>query len=131
MKIVAQLNLFSQDRQEWECESQSIAQIIEKIDITKTVDTGWRVMINDLPVTDFSVTANDGDTVYIKLVPEGDTRSQGIGMKAGGWGMVVLGTVIAIATSWTGVGAFAGMALIGAGIGMTTSGHVQIGRAHV
>ena len=122
MKIVAQLNLFSQDRQEWECESQSIAQIIEKIDITKTVNTGWRVMINDLPVTDFSVTANDGDTVYIKLVPEGgDTRSTGAGMKAGGWTMVGLG-IVSMFLGPVGIGI--GAALIGAGIGMTASGQV-------
>lgn len=124
VKIIAQLNLFSQERQEWECERQSITQILEKIDITKTVNTGWRVMINDQPTTDFSITPNDGDTVYIKLVPEGDTQSQGAGMKAGGWAMVVLGTVLAIATSWTGIGAMAGMALIGAGIGMATAGQV-------
>lgn len=122
MKIVAQLNLFSQDRQEWECESQSIAQIIEKIDCTKTVDTGWRVMINDLPVTDFSVTAKDGDTVYIKLVPEGgDTRSTGAGMKAGGWAMVGLG-IVSMFLGPVGIGI--GAALIGAGIGMAASGQV-------
>lgn len=124
VKIIAQLNLFCQDRQEWECESQSVAEILEKIDITKTVNTGWRVMINDLPVTDFSVIAKDGDTVYIKLVPEGDNRSQGTAMKAGGWTMVALGAIIAVATSWTGAGALAGAALIGAGIGLATSGHI-------
>ena len=122
MKIVAQLNLFSQDRQEWECESQSITQILEKIDCTKTVDTGWRVMINDLPVTDFSVTANDGDTVYIKLVPEGgDTRGTGVGMKAGGWAMVGLG-IVSMFLGPVGIGI--GAALIGAGIGMAASGQV-------
>ena len=122
MKIVAQLNLFSQDRQEWECESQSIAQIIEKIDITKTVNTGWRVMINDLPVTDFSIIAKDGDTVYIKLVPEGgDTRSTGAGMKAGGWAMVGLG-IVSMFLGPVGIGI--GAALIGAGIGMAASGQV-------
>lgn len=122
MKIVAQLNLFCQDRQKWECESQSIAQILEKIDITKTVDTGWRVMINDLPVTDFSVIAKDGDTVYIKLVPEGgDTRSTGAGMKAGGWAMVGLG-IVSMFLGPVGIGI--GAALIGAGIGMAASGQV-------
>ena len=122
MKIVAQLNLFSQDRQEWGCESQSIAQIIEKIDITKTVNTGWRVMINDLPVTDFSVIAKDGDTVYIKLAPEGgDTRSTGAGMKAGGWAMVGLG-IVSMFLGPVGIGI--GAALIGAGIGMAASGQV-------
>ena len=124
VKVIAQLNLFSQERQEWECESQSIAQILEKIDVVRTVDTGWRVMVNDLPVKDFSAMANDGDTVYIKLVPEGDTQSQGAGMKAGGWVMVVAGIILAAATSWTGIGAFAGMMLIGVGIGLATSGHV-------
>ena len=122
MKIVAQLNLFSQDRQEWECESQSITQILEKIDITKTVNTGWRVMINDLPVTDFSIIAKDGDTVYIKLVPEGgDTRSTGAGMKAGGWAMVGLG-IVSMFLGPVGIGI--GAALIGAGIGMAASGQV-------
>ncbi len=80
--------------------------------------------MNDLPVKDFSAVANDGDTVYIKLVPEGDNRSQGAAMKAGGWTMVFLGAIIAIATSWTGAGAVAGMALIGVGIGLATSGHI-------
>lgn len=122
MKIIAQLNLFCQDRQEWECESQSITQILEKIDITKTVNTGWRTMINDLPVTDFSVIAKDGDTVYIKLVPEGgDTRSTGAGMKAGGWAMVGLG-IVSMFLGPVGIGI--GAALIGAGIGMAASGHV-------
>ena len=122
MKIIAQLNLFSQDRQEWECESQSITQILEKIDITKTVNIGWRVMINDLPVTDFSVIAKEGDTVYIKLVPEGgDTRSTGAGMKAGGWTMVGLG-IVSMFLGPVGIGI--GAALIGAGIGMAASGHV-------
>ncbi len=122
MKIIAQLNLFCQDRQEWECKSQSITQILEKIDITKTVNTGWRVMINDLPVTDFSVIAKDGDTVYIKLVPEGgDTRSTGAGMKAGGWAMVGLG-IVSMFLGPVGIGI--GAALIGAGIGMAASGQV-------
>ena len=122
VKIIAQLNLFSQDRQEWECESQSVAEILEKIDITKTVNTGWRVMINDLPVTDFSVIAKNGDTVYIKLVPEGgDTRSTGAGMKAGGWTMVGLG-IVSMFLGPVGIGI--GAALIGAGIGMAASGHV-------
>ena len=79
-------------------------------------------MINDLPVTDFSVIAKDGDTVYIKLVPEGgDTRSTGAGMKAGGWTMVGLG-IVSMFLGPVGIGI--GAALIGAGIGMAASGHV-------
>lgn len=114
--------MFSRERQEWECEGQSIAQILEKIDSTRIVDTGWRVMVNDLPVTDFSTTAKDGDTVYIKLVPEGgDTRSTGAGMKAGGWAMVGLG-IVSMFLGPVGIGI--GAALIGAGIGMAASGHV-------
>lgn len=79
-------------------------------------------MINDLPVTDFSVIAKDGDTVYIKLVPEGgDTRSTGASMKAGGWAMVGLG-IVSMFLGPVGIGI--GAALIGAGIGMAASGHV-------
>lgn len=79
-------------------------------------------MINDLPVTDFSVIAKDGDTVYIKLVPEGgDTRSTGAGMKAGGWAMVGLG-IVSMFLGPVGIGI--GAALIGAGIGMAASGQV-------
>lgn len=122
VKIIAQLNLFSQERQEWECDSQSIGRILEKIDITRTVDTGWRVLVNDLPVTDFSTVANDGDTVYIKLVPEGgDNRSAGAGMKGGGWAMIGLG-IVSMFLGPVGIGI--GAALIGAGIGMVASGHV-------
>ena len=125
MKIVAQLNLFSQDRQEWECESQSIAQIIEKIDCTKTVDTGWRVMINDLPVSDFSVTANDGDTVYIKLVPEGSSpQDAGVGMKIGGWAAIIGGIIVGVTLGWTGFGGLLAGSLIGCGVSMTLSGTV-------
>lgn len=79
-------------------------------------------MINDLPVTDFSVIAKDGDTVYIKLVPEGgDTRSTGASMKAGGWAMVGLG-IVSMFLGPVGIGI--GAALIGAGIGMAASGQV-------
>lgn len=124
VKVIAQLNLFSQERREWECESQSIAQILEKIDVARTVDTGWRVMVNDLPVTDFSAVANDGDTVYIKLVPEGDNQERGAGMKAGGWIAIVAGIIIAAATSWTGFGGFVGAMLIGTGVGLTLSGQM-------
>ena len=127
VKVIAQLNLFSQERQEWECESQSIAQILEKIDVARTVDTGWRVMVNDLPVTDFSAVVNDGDTVYIKLVPEGDTPTERAGAtsKAVGWVSIVTGIIIAIATSWTGFGGMVGMMMIGMGVSMTLSGTIM------
>lgn len=78
--------------------------------------------MNDLPVTDFSTVASDGDTVYIKLVPEGGDTSQTGGAMKGVGGMMVIFGVMAMFLGPVGIGI--GAALIGAGIGMFASGTV-------
>lgn len=120
VQIIAQLNLFEKTLKTFKCEPCTITKILEKIDTNKTVNTGWRVLINDNPVTDFNTKTNDGDTVYIKLVPEGDNQEAGIGMKVGG----VLLTALGVAISFASFGAAAplGAALIGSGIGLFTGG---------
>ena len=120
VQIIAQLNLFEKTLKTFKCEPCTITEILEKIDTNKTVNTGWRVLINDNPVTDFNTKTKDGDTVYIKLVPEGDNQEAGVGMKIGGGLLVAIGVLVSFA-SW-GFAAPLGAALIGSGIGLFTGG---------
>lgn len=120
VKLITQLNPFSNEREVQEIESSSIQDIIRKIDCFKAVNTGWRVLINDKIVTDFTEVANDGDTVYIKIVPEGDNQDVGVGEKIAGGALVLGGLALTIFTS--GIGASIGISLIGAGIGLFAGG---------
>lgn len=125
IKISALLNPFSSERKEFDvAPGQSIAEILKKIDTFHAVNTGWRVLTGDTVITDFSTVPADGEQVYIKLVPEGNNQDMGNGMKVGGGILVALGVIIAAATSWTGIGAGIGAALIGSGIGMLAGGIV-------
>lgn len=124
IQVKCQLNPFSNEITEFETEAVSINKIIAKIDTTKAVNTGWRVLINDEIITDFKRKPKNGDSVYIKLVPEGDAKSAGTGAKVGGGLLVALGVVVGIATAWTGVGMFAGAALIGSGVSLFAGGVV-------
>ena len=124
IQVKCQLNPFSNEITEFETEAVSINKIIAKIDTTKAVNTGWRVLINDEIITDFKRKPKNGDSVYIKLVPEGDAKSAGTGAKVGGGLLVALGVVVGIATAWTGVGMFAGTALIGSGVALFAGGIV-------
>lgn len=124
IQVKCQLNPFSNEITELETEAVSINKIIAKIDTTKAVNTGWRVLINDEIITDFDRKPKNGDSVYIKLVPEGDAKSTGTGAKVGGGLLVALGVVVGIATAWTGVGMFAGAALIGSGVSLFAGGVV-------
>ncbi len=125
IQVTACLNPFSQERTEFTFDSGiTINEIIKKIDVLHAVNTGWRVMIDDEIVTDFERIPEESQRVYLKLVPEGDNQSLGAGMKAGGVVLSIIGIIVAAATSWTGVGAFFGMALLGAGIGLLSGGAV-------
>ena len=125
IQVTACLNPFSTERSEFTFEQGiSVSDIIKKLDALHAVNTGWRVLIDDEIITDFSRFPKDGQHVYVKLVPEGDNESTGTGMKIGG-GLAVLGGIIAIATlGWTGVGGFLGAALIGAGVSCFVGGVV-------
>ena len=125
IQVTACLNPFSQERTEFTFDSGiTINEIIKKIDVLHAVNTGWRVMIDDEIVTDFERIPEESQRVYLKLVPEGDNQSVGAGMKAGGVVLSIIGIIVAAATSWTGVGAFVGAALLGAGIGLLSGGVV-------
>ena len=88
------------------------------------MNAGWRVLFDDEPVTDFSRIPNENQHVYIKLVPEGDNKSTGTGMKIGGGALVGIGVLVSVLTGWSGIGLAAGVALIGTGVGMLTGGTV-------
>ena len=123
IKISALLNPFSSERKEFDvAPGQSIAEILKKIDTFHAVNTGWRVLVGDTVITDFSTVPADGERVYIKLVPEGNNQEMGNGMKAGGGILIALG----IAASFIPyVGGILGAALIGSGIGMLAGGIVM------
>lgn len=119
-KLITQLNPFSTEHNSSEIENSSIAEIIAKLDKGRAVNTGWRVLLNDEIITDFQRMTKDGDTLYIKLVPEGDASAQDIGTaeKWVGGLMTAVGAVLV----FTGVGAGIGAAMIGAGIGLFAGG---------
>ena len=120
--VIAQLNPFNTERTEFDTEQKIISEIIKEIDTQKVINTGWRVLIDDEIITDFNRHVPDESTLYIKIVPEGDNKEAGVGMKIGGTFLTVIGVVIAAATSWTGIGAFIGMAMVGAGVGLLAGG---------
>ncbi|MBQ6780285.1 MAG: hypothetical protein IJP62_03520 [Treponema sp.] len=125
IRVTAQLNPFSGEKTEFNFEQGiSLQGIIAKIDALHAVNVGWRALIDDEPVTDFTRVPQKGQHVYLKLVPEGDTQSAGVGMKIGG-ALAVLGGIIAIATlGWTGLGGALGAMLIGSGVGLFAGGAV-------
>lgn len=123
IQVIALLNPFSAEKTQFETEKKSIKEIIEKIDPYKAVNTGWRVMVDDVIITDFDSIPEDGQTVYIKLVPEGGgtPQQQGGAMKGGGWAAIALGVASIFIPV---VGPFLGAALIGSGVGMVLGGTV-------
>lgn len=84
------------------------------------MNTLWRVLIDDEPVSDFSCIPHDGQHVYAKLVPEGDNKKTGAGMKIGGGILAAIGVAVCIFTA--GMGSAIGIGLIGAGVGMLAGG---------
>lgn len=125
IRVTACLNPFSNEKTEYTFDSGiSVKEIIKKLDTLNAVNTGWRVLFDDEIVTDFERKPEENQHVYIKLVPEGDNKEAGNGMKIGGGVLIAIGAVIGIATSFTGVGAFVGAALIGAGVGALAGGIV-------
>lgn len=122
IQVIALLNPFSAEKTQFETEKKSIKEIIEKIDPYKAVNTGWRVLIDDVVITDFDLIPEDGQTVYIKLVPEGGgtPKEQGGAMKFVGYAMSLVGGILTL----TGVGSGLGLALIGTGIGMVAGGTI-------
>jgi hypothetical protein len=122
VKIIAELNPFHTQRTELTVTAKSIADIIEELDSGFPLSQA-RVQRNGEIVTNFSLAANNGDTLWIKFVPYGNTHDAGAGMKAGGWGLVALGIA---ALFIPGVGGFLGAALIGAGLSTALGGTVMM-----
>jgi len=125
VNIIAELHPLRRDRVKLTANSKPIAEIIRELNTGFPLSQA-RVCRNGEIVKDFSAAAMDGDTLWIKFVPYGTTEEAGLGMKIGGWALVGVGILIAALTSWTGVGAFIGAALIGAGIGMAAGGQVLL-----
>lgn len=122
IQVIAYLNPFSQEKTEFEFEQGiSVQEIIKKIDTLNAVNTGWRVMIDDEIISDFEKIPEEGQKVYIKVVPGGDKNSAGSGMKAGGWFLAVLGAVMCF-TPLAPLGA----ALLGAGVGLIAGGQALL-----
>lgn len=122
VKVIAQLNAFSTEKTEYEFEPQSVSAIIKKIDTNNVSNTGWRVLFNDEIVTDFSRVPADGTTVLLKLVPTGDNKETGNGMKIGGGALAALGVIVGLTIGWTGFGGVLAGSLIGSGVGLLLGG---------
>jgi len=123
VKIVAELNPFSAQRIKLTAEAKSIAKIITQLN-SGFPPSHARVCRNGEIVTDFSIHAEDGDTLWIKFVPHGGSTQQTGGlMKVGGWALAIVGAVLVA----TGFGSSLGTVLIGTGIGMITGGQALLG----
>ena len=121
IQVTACLNPFTQERTEYSFDSGiTINEIIKKIDALQASNTGWRVMIDDEIITDFERIPEEGQRVYVKIVPEGDSpESAGNGMKVGGALISVIGVILCF-TPAAGLGAM----LIGTGVGLFAGGMV-------
>jgi len=84
-----------------------------------------RVCRNGEIIKDFSLIANDDDVLAIKFVPYGNPEDTAVGMKVGGWALVVAGIIVSIASAGTLLGV--GVSLIGTGLGMALGGQVLLG----
>lgn len=112
IKIIAQLNPFSTDKSIFEFESDTVSNLLKKIDTNKAVNTGWRVMVDDQIITNFETVVPAGSTVYVKLVPEGDeTSTEEVGTKVGIWTGVLTMIAGAVLLFIPGAQAFGGIAL--------------------
>lgn len=123
-KLIIQKNPFSNDKEVRYTENKTIADIIKEIDVCRAVNTGWRILLNDKIISDYSITTHDNDTVYIKIVPEGDWDNQDVGVaeKIGGGLLTVAGVLLTVFSS--GILASVGAGLIGAGVSMFANGVV-------
>jgi hypothetical protein len=119
VNVIAELSPHRPARTKLVVESKPIADIIAELNSGFPLSQA-RVCRNGEIIKDFSLTANDGDTLWIKFVPYG----AGEGMKAGGWALMILGAVAIGLFGWTGIGGFAGTALIGAGLSMALGGTI-------
>ena len=123
IKVTASLNPFSNEKTEYTFDTGiSVNEIIKKIDTLNAVNTGWRVLFDDEIVTDFERKPEENQHVYIKLVPEGDNKDAGNGMKAGGALLTLAGIASIALLGWTGAGGLLGASLIGAGIACFAGG---------
>ena len=123
VKIIAYLHPVKNERTILEAAPGSIKNIINSLNTGFPLSQA-RVCRNGEKLKDFNLTANDGDTLWIKYVPYGDTQSTGVGMKIGGWAMVIAGIAVT-ALTW-GSGAALGAMLIGTGLSMALGGHVLL-----
>ena len=121
IQVTACLNPFSGERKEFSFEQGiTINEIIRNLDALNAVNTGWRVMIDDEIITDFERVPEEGQRVYIKLVPEGDNnKDSGAGMKIAGGLLTVVGAILAFTPA-----SALGFCLIGCGVGMFAGGVV-------
>ena len=123
IKATAYLNPFSSEKTEFDFEQGiSINEIIKKIDVLHAVNTGWRVLIDDEIVTDFEQVPKEGQHVYLKIIPENDTKDVGTGMKAAGYLSIWAGILVGGLLGWTGFGGMLGGILIGTGVSMLFGG---------
>jgi predicted phage tail protein len=124
VKIIAELHPFKSEKIKIEVSPKQIAEIIKELNSGFPLSQA-RVCRNGEIVTDFSLSAKDGDTLWIKFVPYGNNpQDAGAVMKFSGWALMVAGAFVSIIFGWTGIGGGIGIALIGTGLSMAFGGTV-------
>jgi len=122
VKIFAELHPASSKRTELEAAPGTVAEIIASLNTGFALSQA-RVSLNGEIVTDFSKEAKDGDTLWVKFIPAGNTQETGTTLKVGGWWLIALGIVSCFIP---GVGLMIGPAMIGTGVSMTLAGAVLL-----
>lgn len=124
IRVIFQANPFSAEREEIKLERQAVSEILAKIDKARAVNTGWRVLIDDEIVTDFSRVPDDGQTVYVKVVPEG-SKNSAEATKFTGALLTVGGLLVGGLLGWTGIGLGLAAAMIGSGVAVLAGGIIM------
>ncbi|MCL2181022.1 MAG: host specificity factor TipJ family phage tail protein [Treponema sp.] len=122
VKVIAQKHPLKNDKIQIETSPKSISEILKEID-SGFPEPQARVCRNGEIVKDFSTLAADGDTVWVKYAPFGDSpQSTGGAMKGGGLFLTMVGIAVALIPGGLAVG----VALIGTGLSMALGGAVLL-----
>ncbi|MCL2277544.1 MAG: phage tail protein [Treponema sp.] len=121
VKIIAQLHPLRSSRINITVSPKPISEIIHELNSGFPLSQA-RVCRNGEIITDFSLAANDGDTLTIKFVPYGTPQDVGVGMKTGGGIAFLAGLILAAGFGWTGIGLTVGLFIMGVGVSAVLTG---------
>ena len=127
LKLRAALNPFKDEFTDSTVDyPQSYREIFEGLGTGTKIENAL-IICEDVKIEpkDYDEIPDDNTRVYIRVFPEGtgsQMKDAGKGMSWAGGVLAAAGLVLSIATSWTGIGAAAGAALMGVGVSMLVGG---------